>query len=114
MLIGLVDAGFVRRVPDAAGTTVPVGLGVGGRLVSWPTLVFVFGLLLTIILLVRKVKGAILIGIVGAAILAIVVEAMAKVGPRSCRRTRATRTAGASTCRRCRRPTRSSGCPTCR
>ena len=29
-LIGLVDAGFVRRIPDAANTTVPVQLGVGG------------------------------------------------------------------------------------
>lgn len=28
-LVGLVDAGFVRRVPDAAGTTVPVQLGIG-------------------------------------------------------------------------------------
>ena len=29
-LIGLVNAGFVRRIPDAAGTTVPVGLGFDG------------------------------------------------------------------------------------
>src|ERR1043165_4399056 len=28
-LVGLVDAGFVRRVPDAAHTTVPVQLGTG-------------------------------------------------------------------------------------
>ena len=28
--IGLVDAGFVRRLPDAANTTVPVGLGING------------------------------------------------------------------------------------
>ena len=49
--IGLVDAGFVRRVPDAAGTTVPVGLGVNNRLVGWPTVVFCFGLLLTIVLM---------------------------------------------------------------
>ena len=33
-IIGLVDAGFVRRIPDAAGTTVPVGLGIGGKLVD--------------------------------------------------------------------------------
>ena len=41
MIIGLVDAGFVRRIPDAAGTTVPVELGIGGKLVTWPALVFV-------------------------------------------------------------------------
>jgi len=34
--IGLVDAGFVRRIPDAANTTVPVELGVGSRLIGWP------------------------------------------------------------------------------
>ncbi|HEY8295029.1 MAG TPA: NCS2 family permease, partial [Micrococcaceae bacterium] len=62
-LIGLVNAGFVRRVPDVAGTTVPVGLGFDGKLLGWPTLVFVVGLVLTIALVVRKVKGAILIGI---------------------------------------------------
>ncbi len=38
-LIGLVDAGFVRRLPDAANTTVPVGLGINGSIASWPTIV---------------------------------------------------------------------------
>ena len=81
MIIGLVDAGFVRRIPDAAGTTVPVELGIGGKLASWPALVFVLGVLLTLILFVRKVKGAILIGILVTTVLAIIVEAVAKVGP---------------------------------
>lgn len=80
-IIGLVDAGFVRRIPDAAGTTVPVGMGVSGKLVSWPALVFVLGLLLTLVLVVRRVKGAILIGIFATTVLAIIVEAVAKVGP---------------------------------
>ncbi|MBO4205071.1 NCS2 family permease [Micromonospora echinofusca] len=80
-IIGLVDAGFVRRLPDAANTTVPVGLGINGKLVSWPALVFVLGLLLTLVLVVRKVRGAILIGILGSTVLAIVVEAVANVGP---------------------------------
>src|SRR3954467_11498253 len=43
-LIGFVDAGFVRRVPDAANTTVPVQLGQTGQLAGWPVLVFAFGL----------------------------------------------------------------------
>ncbi|MFE0588568.1 NCS2 family permease [Micromonospora echinospora] len=80
-IIGLVDAGFVRRVPDAANTTVPVGLGIGGKLVSWPMLVFVLGLLVTLVLVVRKVRGAILIGILASTVLAIIVEAVANVGP---------------------------------
>jgi AGZA family xanthine/uracil permease-like MFS transporter len=76
-LIGFVDAGFVR-----GGTaSPPVNLGIGGKLVSWPALVFVVGLLLTLVLVVRRVKGAILIGILGSTILAVVVEAIAKVGP---------------------------------
>ena len=81
MIIGLVDAGFVRRIPDAANTTVPVELGIGGKLISWPALVFVAGLLIALILFVRRVRGAILIGILATTVLAIIVEAIAKVGP---------------------------------
>ncbi|RSM81752.1 MFS transporter [Amycolatopsis sp. WAC 01375] len=80
-LIGLVDAGFVRRVPDDAETTVPVGLGINGSIASWPTLVFVVGLLVTGILVAKRVKGAILIGVLASTVLAIVVEAITKVGP---------------------------------
>ncbi|WP_305787670.1 NCS2 family permease [Symbioplanes lichenis] len=81
MIIGLVDAGFVRRIPDASGTTVPVELGIGGVLSSWPLLVFCVGLLLTIVLFVRRVKGAILIGILATTVLAIIVEAIGNIGP---------------------------------
>jgi AGZA family xanthine/uracil permease-like MFS transporter len=78
--IGFVDAGFVRRIPDAAGTTVPVQLGQTGQLAGWPVFVFVAGLLVTAVLVARRVKGAILIGIVGTTVLAIIVEAIANVG----------------------------------
>jgi AGZA family xanthine/uracil permease-like MFS transporter len=80
-LIGLVDAGFVRRLPDAAGTTVPVGLGINGSIASWPTLVFVVGLILTGILVAKRVKGAILIGVLASTVLAIVIEAIVDAGP---------------------------------
>ncbi|AOW94985.1 MFS transporter [Rhodococcus sp. WMMA185] len=79
--IGLVDAGFVRRIPDAAGTTVPVGLGINGSISSWPTVTFVFGLLLMGILVVRKVRGGLLIGIVVTTVFAAIIEAVAGVGP---------------------------------
>ncbi len=78
-LIGLVDSGFVTRNPDAAKTTVPLGLGVGGQLQGWPVLVFVLGLILMFVLTVRKVKGAILIGIVAMAVVAIVINAVAEI-----------------------------------
>lgn len=77
-LIGLVDAGFVRRT--AVGP-VPVELGIGGRLAGWPILVFAIGLMLMVILYIRKVKGAILIGIVATTVLAVIVEAIADIGP---------------------------------
>ena len=79
--IGLVDAGFVRRIPDAAHTTVPVTLGIGGSIASWPTVVFVAGLVLTGVLVARRVRAAILIGVLTSTVLAIVIEAIAKVGP---------------------------------
>jgi AGZA family xanthine/uracil permease-like MFS transporter len=79
--IGLVDSGFVRRIPDAANTTVPVILGIGGSIASWPTFVFVVGLVLTGVLAARRVRAAILTGVLASTVLAIVVEAIVKVGP---------------------------------
>jgi AGZA family xanthine/uracil permease-like MFS transporter len=79
--IGLIDAGFVRR--PQAPTGPPVELGIGGNLRGWPVLIFVLGLILIITLYARKVKGAILIGILAATVLAIVVEAIFNVGPRT-------------------------------
>ncbi|MBO3748924.1 NCS2 family permease [Streptosporangiaceae bacterium NEAU-GS5] len=79
-LIGFVDAGFVRRT--GAGP-VPVQLGVlgNGSLTGWPTVVFVVGVLAIAVLVVRKVRGAILLGIIGTTLLAIIVESIAKAGP---------------------------------
>ncbi|WP_040337400.1 NCS2 family permease [Candidatus Blastococcus massiliensis] len=77
-IIGLANAGIVR-----AGQGTPISFGVDGGLAGWPMLVFVIGLLLTAVLVVRKVKGALLIGILATTVLAIVVEAIAEVGPRT-------------------------------
>ncbi|MFF3611276.1 NCS2 family permease [Streptomyces sp. NPDC002580] len=77
--IGFVDAGFVSRIPDAANTTVPVQLGAAGHLTGWPVLVFCLGVLLTIALVARKVKGAILISIVTMTVVAIVINSIADV-----------------------------------
>lgn len=77
-LIGLVDAGFVRRTGSGP---VPVTLGDDGTLVGWPVLVFALGLFLTIGLLVKKVKGALLIGIVVATGVSIAIESTFKIGP---------------------------------
>ena len=77
-LIGLVDAGIVRR-PGAG--TVPVQLGATGSLRGWPVLVFVLGLAITGILVARRVRGAILLGILAATVIALVVDAVADPGP---------------------------------
>jgi adenine/guanine/hypoxanthine permease len=76
-IIGLVDAGFVRK---PASGPVPVELGVGGFLTGWPLMVFVVGLFAIIAMMVKRVKGAILYGIVGATVLAVVVESIANIG----------------------------------
>ncbi|MBO0841484.1 MAG: NCS2 family permease, partial [Sciscionella sp.] len=77
-LIGLVDAGFVRR-----GTGTVVDIGIAGHLNGWPTFVFVFGLLVISVLFARRIKGAILIGIVAATVLAIILEAVLHIGAQS-------------------------------
>ena len=76
--IGLVDSGFIHTPP---GASTPVGLGAngGGTLIGWPTVVFVVGLLLMIVLLSRRVPGAILLSIIGATVVAIVIEAAVDV-----------------------------------
>jgi AGZA family xanthine/uracil permease-like MFS transporter len=76
-IIGLVDAGFVRK---PASGPVPVELGIGGILSGWPLLVFVAGLFAMFAMMLRHVKGAILYGIAGATVLAILVETVFGVG----------------------------------
>jgi AGZA family xanthine/uracil permease-like MFS transporter len=71
--IGLKDAGFVR-----SGSGTPVTLGINGNLYGWPTFVFCIGLILVIILFVRKVKGSMLIAIVATTLLAVIVQAIVK------------------------------------
>ena len=77
--IGFVDAGFVTTT---GASSPPIGLGVDGSVATVPTLVFVFTLLLTGILVARKVKGGILIGLVTGTVLAVVVEAIWNIGPK--------------------------------
>lgn len=78
--IGLVDAGFVRRIPDAAMTTVPVQLGTGGSIASWPTFVFIIGLFICGFMVVRNVRGGLFIGIILTTIVAMIVEAITGAG----------------------------------
>ncbi len=75
-LIALVDAGFVRTTGIPAP---PVQMGIGNQLSGWPVLVFIVGLLIMVVLHVRRVPGAILIGIASATVIAGIVNAVADV-----------------------------------
>jgi AGZA family xanthine/uracil permease-like MFS transporter len=77
--IGVYDAGFVR-IPASLAT--PTELGMGGSLGAWPLFVFAFGVLLAAVLMVRKVRGGILIAIVASTVLAVVIEAVGQIGKR--------------------------------
>ncbi|APA98329.1 NCS2 family permease [Nocardia seriolae] len=79
-MIGLVASGVVGH--GAAGGP-PVTLGVDGHLEGWPTVIFAVGLLLMLALFIRKVPGAILISIAISTVLAIIVNAMAKIDPKA-------------------------------
>ncbi|MFE3516486.1 NCS2 family permease [Streptomyces sp. NPDC059166] len=77
-LIGLVKAGFVHQ-----GTATPLSLGPTGELTGWPVLIFAVTLLLIFMLQARNVPGAILIGIVVGTVIAVVVNAVGDIDPKS-------------------------------
>ncbi|GAA3884987.1 NCS2 family permease [Streptomyces sedi] len=74
-LIGFVNAGFTMGHEGSP----PLSLGATGELAGWPVLVFCLGLLLTLALLARRVKGAILISIVVMTVFAMIVNAVADI-----------------------------------
>jgi AGZA family xanthine/uracil permease-like MFS transporter len=67
-IIGFVDAGFVSR---NSADPVPVALGTGGHLRGLPIVLFVLTFLFTGLLVLRNVKGALLIGIVTSTLVAV-------------------------------------------
>ncbi len=75
--IGLVNAGFVTATGKQSP---PVGLGVNGSVATVPTLVFVITLLIAGVLVARKVKGGLLIGILAGTVVAMVLEAILHLG----------------------------------
>ncbi|MDQ0726225.1 NCS2 family permease [Microbacterium sp. W4I20] len=77
--IGFVNSGFVTAT---GASSPPVGLGVNGSVATVPSLLFVVTLLLTGILVALKIKGGMLIGLVGGTVLAVIVEAIWHIGAR--------------------------------
>ncbi|MCU1424677.1 MAG: transporter [Microbacteriaceae bacterium] len=76
--IGLVDAGFVRQTDSPSS---PLQLGTAGSITTLPTVVFLIGLVVIGVLMARKVKGALLIGMVVTTVIAVIAEAIFKLGP---------------------------------
>ncbi len=77
--IGFVNSGFVTAT---GASSPPVGLGVNGSVATVPSLLFVITLLLTGILVALRIKGGMLIGLIGGTVLAVVVEAIWHIGAR--------------------------------
>lgn len=79
LFIGLVDAGFVG---STGLPSPPLGLGAkgAGSITTIPTLIFVLTLLVTGILVARKVRGGILIGLIAGTVVAVAVEAIWHLG----------------------------------
>ncbi|MBN8424069.1 NCS2 family permease [Microbacterium esteraromaticum] len=78
--IGFVNSGFVTAT---GANSPPVSLGVNGSVATVPTLLFVVTLLITGVLVALRVKGGMLIGLVTGTVLAVIVEAIWKIGPRT-------------------------------
>ncbi|MFI6438357.1 NCS2 family permease [Streptomyces sp. NPDC050759] len=76
-LIGFYKAGFVHQ-----GKATPVTLGPTGELAGWPVLLFALTLLAIFMLQARGVPGAILIGILGGTVLAVILNATGAVDPK--------------------------------
>ncbi len=66
----------VTRDPGADFDPTPSEFGAGGYITSWTLVVFFFGVFLAGILLVKKVKGALLYSIVASTVLAFIIEAI--------------------------------------
>lgn len=79
LFIGLVDAGFVG---STGLPSPPLGLGAkgAGSITTIPTVIFVLTLLVTGILVARKVRGGILIGLISGTVVAVAVEAVWHLG----------------------------------
>jgi len=75
-VIGFVDAGFVSAtlIPSGEPPPPPLQLGTSGELRGWPIAMFIVGLLLIFWLYTRRVRGALLIGILSTTALSVFVN----------------------------------------
>ncbi len=77
--IGFINSGFVTAT---GASSPPVALGVDGSVATVPSLLFVVTLIVTGILVALRIKGGLLIGLIGGTVVAVIVEAIWRLGPR--------------------------------
>lgn len=77
-LIGMMNAGFIQNSGGAG-----LELGVGGFVFGWPLLIFLVALFALFVMWSADVRGAILYSIITATVLAITIESLLTVGPRT-------------------------------
>ena len=76
-IIGFVNGGFATM---SGVETSPLTLGLAGELHGWQVTIFVLGLLLTGFLVARRVRGALLIGILSTTVFAVLVNELLSAG----------------------------------
>lgn len=74
-LIGLVNAGLIRP-----GNGTVLGFASSGSIDSIPLLIFIIGVILTSLFMVKNVRGGILISIIVTTVLAVIIETVLKLG----------------------------------
>ncbi|MGO1439286.1 MAG: NCS2 family permease [Brevibacterium yomogidense] len=77
-MIGMINAGFISYDGGPG-----FQLGMGGYISGWPLVIFLVALFALFVMWASGLRGAILLSIVGATVLALVLEAIFRVGPKT-------------------------------
>ncbi|GAA4516726.1 NCS2 family permease [Brevibacterium yomogidense] len=77
-MIGMINAGFISYEGGPG-----FQLGMGGYISGWPLIIFLIALFALFVMWASGVRGAILLSIIGATVIALVLEAVFAIGPKT-------------------------------
>ncbi|WP_084499498.1 NCS2 family permease [Brevibacterium album] len=77
-MIGMINTGFISYEGGPG-----FQLGMNGYISGWPLVIFLLALFALFVMWAAKVRGAILLSIIGATVVALVLEAVFRVGPQT-------------------------------
>ena len=77
-MIGMINAGFISYEGGPG-----FQLGMGGYISGWPLIIFLVALFALFVMWASGVRGAILLSIIGATVLALALEAIFHIGPKT-------------------------------